>query len=41
MNAKPVGKKIPMQRPLAESIIPKSIRKKTILADERDQFFPS
>jgi len=28
MNAKPAGKKIPMQRPLADSIIPKSNKKK-------------
>jgi len=28
MNAKPAGKKTPMQRPLAEPIIPKSNRKK-------------
>jgi hypothetical protein len=41
MNAKPAGKKTPMQRPLAESIIPKSNRKKIILAGEHDQFFPS
>jgi len=28
MNAKPAGKKIPMQRPLADYIIPKSNKKK-------------
>ena len=41
MNAKPAGKKIPMQRPLADFIIPKSNQKEAILAGELDQFFPS